>query len=66
MKELKLTVDCCLHCGRVFVLDGDYTSDRCPVCGEELYPVGRKLVPNTEIKCGDGIEVRIVGYDKDH
>ena len=56
-----LEISFCVHCGRVYVVDQkDTQRDACD-CGQELYPVGRRLMLESELKAGDDHSLRVVG-----
>jgi hypothetical protein len=52
----------CLYCGRIYIFDDTCGSEDC-ICGEELYPVVRKLCTG-ELKLGDGYLARAFGTDE--
>lgn len=57
-RTLDASVAHCLGCGRIWVQDRDTGSDECPKCGNELYPVTKRLAMG-ELKLGDGHEARV-------
>lgn len=61
----RLAVIFCIGCGRVYIVDRGHErpSDECD-CGRELYPVSKAVTLASELRGGDGHEIRAVVSDQ--
>lgn len=53
----------CVHCGRVYIVSAKNGRESCD-CGAELYPVSKAVTLASELRGGDGHEIRAVVSDQ--
>lgn len=58
-KPTGISVVPCLHCGRIWVKDGETETDECPHCGEKLHPNAKTVEVGKELRLPDGYEARV-------
>lgn len=62
-EDTGLKVVPCLTCGRIWIQTRDKGTEECPHCGDELYPVRKRIEAGKELRLPDGMDLRI-GQDK--